>query len=65
MKNHHGKTIHERIAYDIDYARNVENPVQKTALLYKILGAVDMAVEFSLISFQEWEIYVSQIFEMI
>lgn len=56
------KSVQDRIREDIDYARNAVDLNQRKALAFKVLGAVDFAVEFKMISYQEWEGYVGEIF---
>lgn len=62
MQNSKGKTVQDRISEDILYAKNVEDTEKREVLAVKVLGAVDMAVEFNLIAFSEWEEYITEIF---
>ena len=64
MKNRRGLSVNERLNKEIEYAENVEKPEHKDVLAIKALGAVDMAVEFGLITYKEWESFVSRIFVM-
>lgn len=64
MKNNRGQTIIERIREDIDYAKNIGDAEHKKVLAYKVLGAADLAVEFGLIMYEEWEQFISEIFRM-
>lgn len=64
MKNKKGYTIQERIIQELEYADSVENRENKKLLATKVLGAVDMAVEFGLITYKEWEKYIEKIFKM-
>lgn len=65
LTNKKGLTVQNRIEQDIEYAENIEDTVKKAMLATKALGAVDMAVEFGLITYNEWEIYIDRIFKMI
>lgn len=62
MKNRRGISIRERLSKEIEYAENIESIEHKDVLAIKALGAVDMAVEFGLITYKEWEAFVSRIF---
>lgn len=65
MKNRRGKTLKERLNEDIEFAKNIGNAGQQEILAIKVLGAVDMAVEFGLITYKEWEQYIERIFALI
>ena len=65
MKNRHGKALKDRLNEDIEYAQTICNTDQQQVLAVKVLGAVDMAVEFGLITYKEWEQYISRIFKML
>lgn len=65
MKNRRGKTLRDRLNEDIEFAKNVGNAGQQEMLAIKALGAVDMAVEFGLITYKEWEQYIKRIFQLI
>lgn len=65
MRNRQGKTIRDRLNEDIEYATTITNAGQQEILVIKALGAVDMAVEFGLITYKEWEQYISRIFKVI
>ena len=65
MINKQGKSIQDRLHEDIEYAENLDDISHKKILATKALGAVDLAVEFEMITYTEWEEYISKIFEMI
>ena len=65
MKNKQGFTVQDRIKQDIEYAKNIEDITKKSLLATKALGAADIAVEFGLISYIEWENHIENIFQMI
>ena len=64
MKNGRGYTVQERIKQDIEYAKNMNDKANRTLLATKALGAADLAVEFGLITYNEWEIHIEDIFNI-
>ena len=64
MKNKRGYTVQDRIKQDIEYAKKIENMADRTLLATKALGAADLAVEFGLITYNEWGQYVDTIFQI-
>ena len=64
MKNKQGYTMQERIKQDIDYAKSMKDAVKRTMLATKALGAADLAVEFGLITYNEWEKHIEDIFKI-
>lgn len=62
MINKRGISISERLNKEIEYAESIEGIELKDALAVKALGAVDIAVEFGLITYKEWEDFASRIF---
>lgn len=65
MKNKKGKSINERLEEDIKYAEATTEIADRTLLATKALGAADLAVEFNLITYNEWEIYIDRIFKLL
>ena len=65
MKNKKGKSINERLNEDIQYAEATTEISDRTLLATKALGAADLAVEFGLITYTEWEQYIDRIFKLI
>lgn len=65
LKNVHGNTIQDRLSFDIELAENASDTGKQEALAYQALGAVEIAVEFGLITYIEFEQYISKIFEML
>ena len=63
--NKRGFSIGQRINEEIEYAESVQSEEDRKILATKALGAADMAVEFSLITYIEWEVFISRIFKMI
>lgn len=60
-----GSTIQDRLQFDIELAKNARNKEHKKALAFQALGAVEIAVEFGLITYLEFEQYISKIIELI
>ena len=65
MTNKRGHTAQERIEQDIEFAKNAEDPSDRNILATKALGAADLAVEFGLITYKEWEKHIEKIFTLI
>lgn len=65
MKNKHGYSVHERIKQDIEHAESVKDKAKQTMLASKVLGAIDFAVEFELITYNEWEQYIDRVFNIL
>jgi hypothetical protein len=65
MKNKQGQNVQDRIKQDIEYAESKENISDRMLLATKALGAADLAVEFQLITYKEWETYIDRIFKML
>ena len=64
MKNKRGYTVQDRIKQDIEYAKNKKDKADRTLLATKALGAADIAVEFGLITYNEWEKHIEDIFQI-
>lgn len=64
MKNKRGYTMQERIRQDIEYAKKTENKADRALLATKALGAADIAVEFGMITYKEWEKHIEDIFKI-
>lgn len=64
MKNKRGYTVQDRIKQDIEYATQIENKADRNLLMTKALGAADLAVEFGLITYKEWETHIDNIFKI-
>lgn len=64
MKNKRGYTVQDRIKQDIEYAKRMKDKADKTLLATKALGAADLAVEFGLITYNEWEKHIEDIFKI-
>ena len=63
--NKRGQTVTDRLEQDIEYAQNTANEEHRKILALKVLGAVDFAVEYGLITYKQWEQYIDIIFRMI
>lgn len=64
MLNKRGYTVQDRIKKDIEYAKGIEDKANRTLLATKALGAADLAVEFGLITYIEWEKHIEAIFQI-
>ena len=64
MKNKRGYTVQDRIKQDIEYAKGMKDKADRTLLATKALGAADLAVEFGLITYNEWEKHIEDIFKI-
>lgn len=64
MKNKRGYTVQDRIKQDIEYAKKMKDETNKRLLANKALGAADLAVEFGLITYNEWEQHIEDIFKI-
>lgn len=65
LENKRGYTVQDRIEQDIEYAKNIKDKESKALLATKALGAADLAVEFGLITYKQWELHISEIFDII
>lgn len=65
MKSVRKHTIHDRLSIDIALANSAKNKEDKKALAYQALGAVEIAVEFDLITYMEFESYINSIFSIL
>ena len=64
MKNKRGYTVQDRLKQDIDYALKIEDITERRLIATKALGAADLAVEFGLITYKEWEKHIENIFKI-
>lgn len=64
MRNKRGYTVQDRITHDIEFAKNIKDSTHKRLLASKALGAADLAVEFGLITYNEWERHIEDIFKI-
>ena len=65
MKNRRGQTMCERLKEEFGFVMREQNEDQRKALAYKALGAADIAIEFGLITYTEWEGFVKEFFRII
>lgn len=63
MKNKRGKSVAERLQEEIKQAESAD-ATQREILAIKALGAADMAIEFNLITYNEWETYIDRLFKI-
>lgn len=64
MKNKRGYTVQDRISQDVEYAKRMKDKSDRTLLATKALGAADLAIEFGLITYKEWEKHIEDIFQI-
>lgn len=62
MRNKQGKTINERIKQDIEHAKKIEDIEQRKLHAYMIMGAVEFAADFGLITLTEWDKHTREAF---
>jgi hypothetical protein len=65
MRNNQGLTITERINKDIELAKMTENEDQRALLVHMAIAAAELAVDFKLITFQEWGDLTNRAFSLI
>ena len=64
MINKRGYSVQDRIKQDIEYAKSMREKSDRALLATKALGAADLAVEFGLITYKEWEKHIEDIFQI-
>ena len=64
MINKRGYTAQDRLKQDIAYAKKLKDDRERNLIVAKVLGAVDFAVEFGLITYNEWEKHIEDIFQI-
>ena len=61
MINNRGMTVKDRISESFEIARETDGtPQDKKAFALRAIGVADFALEFGLITFEEWENYLSE-----
>ena len=65
VKKNKAITIQERLTFNIETAREIRDTEGKTALANQALGAAEIAVEFGLITYTEFERYIKNIFRLL
>ena len=58
-------TIHKRLLFYFELAKKADNIENKQAIVNQALGASEIAVEFGLITYRDFEKYIHHIFKMI
>ena len=65
MRNNRGLTVKDRIKESFEIAREVKGTQQdKKAFALRAIGVADFALEFGLITYEEWEQYLSEYFQI-
>ena len=62
MKNRRNQTPKERICEELRLIERIEDIELKKITIHKLFGKIDFAVEFNLITYKEWEQFVSILF---
>lgn len=65
MENKRGVSIQDRLSFDIALAVSAKSTEDKKVLAHQALGAAEIAVEFGLITYIEFEKYINSIFEVL
>ncbi len=65
LTNRRGQTVKDRITEEFNYIKTLDNIEERNVLATKALGAADIAVEFGLITYTEWEAFVSEYFTVV
>ena len=65
MRNRRGQKVAERLTEEFEYIKTIDDSAHQKVLAYKALGAADIAVEFGLITYNEWEKYVESFFKIV
>lgn len=55
MRNRRGMTIKERITKDIELAEKTADKAQRQLLAYMAVATAEFAIDFNLITYQEWD----------
>ena len=55
MRNKQGLTISERITKDIELASKESNAEQRLLLAHMAIAAAELAIDFGLITYKEWD----------
>lgn len=61
MINSRGNTIQEILSLEIELAENMRCRDKQKALAFQALGAVELAIDFDLITYREFESYIHKI----
>ena len=65
MINNRGMTVKDRISESFEIAREIDGtPQDKKAFAIRALSVADFALEFGLITFEEWKNYLSDYFRI-
>lgn len=65
MKNKQGKTVIERLKRDIEHAKKIEDIEQRKLHAYMIMGMLEFAIDFGMISYTDWDNHTRKAFEII
>ena len=62
MKNRRKQTPKERLYEELRQIERIENTDLKKVTTYKLFGKIDLALEYNMITYKEWEYCVSVLF---
>lgn len=66
MRNNRGLTVSERIQESFDIAKEMKgSPQDKKAFALRAIGVADFALEYNLITYEEWQNYLSEYFKVV
>lgn len=54
MRNKQGLAVVERIERDIEFAETIADAEQRRLLAHMAIAAAELAIDFNLITYQEW-----------
>ena len=64
MRNKSGLTVVERIEKDIEFAEAVSDTEHRRLLAHMAISAAELAIDFGLITYKEWEKHIEDIFNI-
>jgi hypothetical protein len=65
LKNINGLTVAERIMKDIEFAEASMSEDQRSLLIHIAIGAAELAIEYGLITYEEWDVLTKRAFSAI
>jgi hypothetical protein len=65
LKNINGLSVAERIMKDIEFAEASMNEDQRSLLAHMAIGAAELAIEYGLITYEEWDVLTKRAFSAI
>lgn len=66
MRNNRGLTVSERIQESFEIAKEMQGSQQdRKAFALRAIGVADFALEYDLITYEEWQGYLSEFFNVV